>query len=182
MYQCLALHWLGNALSTVWRWADTWAKWRLINKWTIRNKARQSDSIHFCIICAFSYRLWYVGRFIQDWMLTHSGRDEMDNNSQTTFSNVFSSMRMFVQISLKLAPKGLTNNIQALVQIMDWRRPGDKPLSETMMVSLPTHTCVTQPQGFKQCKVHPWCFLPVYPKNCNSHSHCLGRNNRMRSL
>ena len=29
---------------------------------------------------------------------------------------------------------------------MAWRRPGDKPLSEPMMVSLPMHICVTQPQ------------------------------------
>ena len=29
---------------------------------------------------------------------------------------------------------------------MAWRRPGDKPLFEPMMVSLPTHICVTRPQ------------------------------------
>ena len=29
---------------------------------------------------------------------------------------------------------------------MAWRRPGDKPLSEPVMVSLQTHICVTQPQ------------------------------------
>ena len=29
---------------------------------------------------------------------------------------------------------------------MAWRRPGDKPLSEPMMLRLPTHICVTQPQ------------------------------------
>ena len=29
---------------------------------------------------------------------------------------------------------------------MAWRRSGDKPLSEALMVSLPTHICVTQPQ------------------------------------
>ena len=38
------------------------------------------------------------------------------------------------------------DNIPALVQIMAWRRLGDKPLSEPMMVSLPTHICVTRPQ------------------------------------
>ena len=38
------------------------------------------------------------------------------------------------------------NNMPALVQIMAWRRPGDKPLSEPKMVSLLTHICVTQPQ------------------------------------
>ena len=51
-----------------------------------------------------------------------------------------------IEISLKFAPKGQINNIPALVQIMAWRRPGDKPLSETMMVSLLTHICVTRPQ------------------------------------
>ena len=29
---------------------------------------------------------------------------------------------------------------------MTWRRPGDKPLSEPMMASSPTHICVTRPQ------------------------------------
>ena len=41
---------------------------------------------------------------------------------------------------------GPINIIPALVQIMAWRRPGDKPLSEPMMVSLLTHICVTRPQ------------------------------------
>ena len=49
-------------------------------------------------------------------------------------------------ISLRFVRKGRINNISALVQIMAWRRPGDKPLSEPMMVSLPTHICVTRPQ------------------------------------
>ena len=29
---------------------------------------------------------------------------------------------------------------------MAWRRPGDKPLPEPMLVSLLTHICVTRPQ------------------------------------
>ena len=33
-----------------------------------------------------------------------------------------------------------------LIQIMAWRRPGDKPLSEPMMVSLPTPIHVTRPK------------------------------------
>ena len=44
-----------------------------------------------------------------------------------------------IEISLKFVPKGAINNNPALVQIMAWRRPGDKPLSEAMMVSFPTH-------------------------------------------
>ena len=52
--------------------------------------------------------------------------------------------------SLKIVPKVRINNIPALVQIMAWRRPGDKPLSEPMMVRLLTHICVTRPQWVKQ--------------------------------
>ena len=50
-----------------------------------------------------------------------------------------------IKISLKFVPKRPVYNIPALVQIMAWRRPCDKPLSEPMMDSLPTHICVTRP-------------------------------------
>ena len=51
-----------------------------------------------------------------------------------------------IKISLNFVPMGSINNIPALVQIMAWRRPGDKPLSEPMRVNLPTHIYVTRPQ------------------------------------
>ena len=75
---------------------------------------------------------------------------QMDAISQTTFSNAFSWMKMF-EFRLKFhwvkfLAKGPINNIPAMVQIMAWRRPGDKPLSEPMMVGSPTHICVTRPQ------------------------------------
>ena len=41
--------------------------------------------------------------------------------------------------SLKFVPKVRINKIPELVHIMAWHRPGDKPLSEPMMVSLLTH-------------------------------------------
>ena len=77
--------------------------------------------------------------------LTHWVRDKMTAIFQTTFSNAFSWMKMY-EFRLKFVPKGPINNIPALVQIMAWRRPGDKPLSEPMMVSLLTHICVTRLQ------------------------------------
>ena len=43
--------------------------------------------------------------------------------------------RVSLKISLKFVPKVRINNIPSLVQIMACRRPGDKPLSEPMMVS-----------------------------------------------
>ena len=44
------------------------------------------------------------------------------------------NVRISIKISLKFVPKRLINNIPALVQIMAWRRLGDKPLSEAMVV------------------------------------------------
>ena len=38
-----------------------------------------------------------------------------------------------IKISLKFVPGGPINNVPALVQIMAWRRLGDKPLSEPMI-------------------------------------------------
>ena len=51
-----------------------------------------------------------------------------------------------IKFSLKFVLKGPIDNIPALVQIMAWRRLGDKPLSEQMIVRLLTHLCVTRPQ------------------------------------
>ena len=78
--------------------------------------------------------------------LTHWGRDKIDATSQTIFSSAFSWL---IKISLKFVPKGPISNIPALVYIMAWRRPGAKPLSEPLMVSLLTHICVTRPQWVK---------------------------------
>ena len=75
---------------------------------------------------------------------TQNGRQFADD----TFKWFFLNEKVWISIesSLKFVPKGPINNIPALVQIMAWRRPGDKPLSETMMVRLLTHICVTRPQ------------------------------------
>ena len=54
-----------------------------------------------------------------------------------------------IKISLKFVPRGPINKLPALVRIMAWRRSGDKPLSEPMVVSLLTHICVTRPQWVK---------------------------------
>ena len=51
-----------------------------------------------------------------------------------------------IKISLKFVPKGPLNNIRALVQIMAWRRPGAKPLSEPILIRLPMHICGARPQ------------------------------------
>ena len=64
-----------------------------------------------------------------------------------------------IEISLKFVPKVPINNIPALVQIMAWRRPGDKPLSEPMMVCLLTHICVTRPQWVNLIWIYFICIV-----------------------
>ena len=61
---------------------------------------------------------------------------------------------ILVNTTWKFDPKGPINNILALVQIMAWCRPGDKTLSEPMMVTLVMHICVTQPQWVNLCCHH----------------------------
>ena len=71
------------------------------------------------------------------------------------------------KISMKFVPKGPINNIPSLVQIMAWRRPGDKPLSEPMMVSSLTHICVTRPQWVKiTCKYSKLFIVHEQQKPC----------------
>ena len=79
------------------------------------------------------------------FLLTHWGRDKMAAISQTTLSNAFSWMKMY-EFRLTFHWSLFLNNIPILVQIMAWRRSGDKPLSKPMEVRLPTHICVTRPQ------------------------------------
>ena len=61
-----------------------------------------------------------------------NGRHFPDDISKCIFlnENIWSS----IKFSTKFVPKGQPNNIPTLVQIMTRRRPGDKPLSEPMMV------------------------------------------------
>ena len=40
---------------------------------------------------------------------------------------------ILIRISLKFVPKSPIDNKQALVQVMAWRRIGDKPLSESIL-------------------------------------------------
>ena len=86
-----------------------------------------------------------------------NGRHLADDTFKRIFLN--ENVRISIKISLKFVPKGQINNIPALVQIMAWRRPGDKPLSEPMMVRLLTHIGVTRPQWVKS--VH------IITRNCD---------------
>ena len=82
------------------------------------------------------------------WVNTLRPRQNGRHFADDTFNHIFvnENVRISIKFSLKFVPKGPINNIPALVQIMAWRRPGAKPLSETVMVSLLTHICLTRHQ------------------------------------
>ena len=76
--------------------------------------------------------------------LRQNGHHFADDIYKCTFLN--ENVWISLTISLKFVPKFLITNIPALVQIMAWRHPGNKPLSGPMMVSSSMHICVTLPQ------------------------------------
>ena len=90
--------------------------------------------------------LWY--HLTSPGLNTLRPRQNCRHFADDTFKRIFLNeiVRISIKISLKFVPKGPINNIPTLVQIMAWRRSGDKPLSEPMMVSLLTQVCVTRPQ------------------------------------
>ena len=103
--------------------------------------------------------LVFFGCIVACWLwLTHWGRVKIAAISQTIISNTFSWMKMLefrlkFHLSFFLRVQ-LTTYQHILVQIMAWRRPGDKLLSEPMMIRLPItndrlllmHMCATRPK------------------------------------
>ena len=73
-----------------------------------------------------------------------NGRHSAEYLFKCTF--LIENVWILIKMSLKFVPKGPISNIPALVQIMGWRRPGDKPLPVPMLVSLLAHIWVTRPQ------------------------------------
>ena len=85
------------------------------------------------------------------------GRHFADDSFTCVFFN--ENCCILIKFSLKYIRKGAIDNNRALVQIMAWRRSGDKPLSEPMMVRLPTDICVARPQWVNrqildECRIH----------------------------
>ena len=105
----------------------------------------------FCICETYTYaksyeKLWLC--FIMLFFITLRPRQNGHRFTDDSFKQIFlnENIRIAMKISLKFVPNGPINNNPELVQIMAWRRSGDKPISEPMMVSLLMHICVTRPQ------------------------------------
>ena len=72
-----------------------------------------------------------------------------------------------LKISLRSVPKIWINNILALVKIMPWRWPGNKPSFEPMMVRLLMHICIALPQWVEI--ILPLVFSNIIIKGCQLH-------------
>ena len=112
----------------------------------------------------FNHSLTHLLCFISLWLyhliglwLRQNGRHFADNIFKLIFLDVNVWILINIQlkcvhvwilinISLKCVPKGQIKkklNIPALVQIMAWHLPGDKPLCELMMFNLLMDLCIT---------------------------------------
>ena len=102
-----------------------------------------------CFICLAPGDIWASTILpLHWWLITLRPRQNGRHFADDIFKCIFLNENVWIpiEISLTFVPKDLINNIPALVQIMAWRPPGDKPLSEPMVVSLLMHICVTQSQ------------------------------------
>ena len=126
-------------------WNNIHSEQEVINNWSLNFHVNENTSL----------QIWVIAKkmFITvpaDALAINTLRPRQNgcHFADDTFKRIFLNENVWIpiKISLKFVPKSPINNIPALVQIMAWRCLGDKPLSEPMMVSLPTHICVTQPQ------------------------------------
>ena len=125
-------------------------------------KSNSAITCSYKLISCFEFTPHYVYGFNQHhirlmwcWFNTLRPRQNCRHFADDIFKCIFVNENVWIllKISLKCVPKVWINNNLALIQIMAWRRPWGKPLSEPMMVSLLTHTCVTRPQ---RVNCHYW--------------------------
>ena len=100
--------------------------WYMINH--IFTSARSNRSL------TGNMSIWkWLGVNVNTLRSRQKGRHFPDDSFKCIFLN--ESARISIKISLKFVPKGPIDSIPTLLQKMAWRRPGDKPLSEPMVVT-----------------------------------------------
>ena len=124
-----------------------------IVNWKLGNKVQCNLNKNWKLFIrenAFEYVIHEMGALLSQSQCVYTLRPRQNVRyfADDIFKRIFLNGNVWISIniSLRLVPGGLIDNILALVQIMAWRLPGDKPLSEPMMVSLLMHICVTRPQ------------------------------------
>ena len=134
-----------------------------VNKFLWYNRTEDAD---MNISVEIQGQLRWIEIVLAPFLKTLRPRQSDRYFADDTFKRIFvnGDVGISIKISLRFVPLGQINTIPTLVQIMAWRRPGDKPLSEPMMVRLPTNICATRPQWVKQgtCTryIQPSCLTP----------------------
>ena len=112
------------------------------------NVARNPNIIIYCSHLNNHFMVSGPSGSQETWLntmcLEQNGCHFPDNIFKYIFLNEINKIPIW--ISLKFVPRSPVDNEPTLVQVMAWRRTGDKPLSESMMVRLPMNICVTRPQ------------------------------------
>ena len=141
-------------LNMLW-WTFSWTSRNLVDSFsTFLDTIQRLPSC--CLLC-YCVIHFYTSISINSLRLIRNRRHFADYIFKYIFLN--ENVWISIKVLLKFDPKGPINNIPALVQIMAWRRPGDKPLSEPMMIILLTHICVTRPQWFNYDQPYVRCHL-----------------------
>ena len=96
----------------------------------------------------YQLHLVCISREVSNCFNTLRPRQDGRHFADDIFTCIFSNENccILIKFSLKYVRRGPIDNHRALDQIMAWRQSGDKPSSEPMMISLPTHIYVTRPQ------------------------------------
>ena len=140
------LLWLGNISHKIYMYCFFWLYYYIyFTHSSIFFRIASLTEGNQIIMCLLSHNLTHADSLsVNTLRPRQNGRHFADNTFKPIYLN--ENIQISIKISLKFVPKVPINNISVLVQIMAWRRPGDKPLSEPVMVCLLTHICVTWPQ------------------------------------
>ena len=136
-----------NATLWIWWWVHIWLAMGIVLIMVPEYNHVGSEGAQNTILWVW----WWVHvRLAMETVLVNTLRPRQNGRhfADDVFKCIFLNENVWILLksSLKFVPKGQINNTPSLVQIMAWRRPGDKSLSEPMMVGLRTHICVTRPQ------------------------------------
>ena len=94
-------------------------------------------------LCGLVFQITFCELCFNTLRPRQNGPNFADDDSKCIFWN--DNISIWINISPKFVPKGPINNILALFHRMALCH-GDKPSSEPIVASLPTHICVSRPQ------------------------------------
>ena len=120
------------------------------------NRVSHYLNSHYIMLLSWPYYItldWsnYVNRinWLQScWVNTLRLRRNGHHFPDDIFKYISLNGNVWIPIKIsQFVPEAPITNIPTLVQIMAWHWPGNKPLSEPMMVSLLMYICVTRHQS-----------------------------------